>query len=371
MKRTYPRKHLRSALPVTAALALAVGLSACGAANESSANAASASNSDLSGTVNIAGASSQEAAVAAWQKGFQTQNSEVTVNYDPAGSGAGREQFIAGGVPVAGSDAYLEGKELEAAKQRCDSDVIEVPVYVSPIALIYHVEGVDELNLSPATAGAIFAGEIDSWNDPEIKAENPDADLPDTRITPVHRSDDSGTTENFTDYLDQAAGGAWTHGAVETWPINGGEAATGTSGVVAAVKSGAGTIGYADASQAGDLGVANIKVGKDYVSYSPEAAAAVLDASELVEGRSEGDLAIAVDRKSDAEGVYPIVLVSYQIACSEYQDAEQAKLVSAWLSYISSDEGQRAAADGAGSAPISDQLASKITPVVESISVAG
>ena len=133
--------------------------------------------------------------MAAWQAGFQTANPDVTVNYDPVGSGGGREQFIAGGIPFAGSDAYLtddEG-ELSKAKERCNGeDPIEVPDYVSPIAVIYNVDGVDNLQLDGSTIAQIFAGKITKWDDPAIADQNPDADLPSETITPVHRSDDSG-----------------------------------------------------------------------------------------------------------------------------------------------------------------------------------
>ena len=275
---------LRRTVPVVAALTLAVGLSACGAANE---EPAEGGDSTLSGTLNGGGASSQEAAVASWQKGFQSANPDVTVNYDPIGSGGGREQFLSGGISYAGSDAFLDDEELTKAEERCGGPVVEVPAYVSPIAVIYNLPGVDKLNLSPETIGGIFEGKITQWDDAAITADNPDAKLPSSKITPVHRSDDSGTTENFTDYLDAASGGSWTGGVVETWPVKGGEAAEGTSGVVSAVTNGKGTIGYADASQAGDLGTAAVKVGEEWVEYSPEAAAAVLDASKPVEGRGD------------------------------------------------------------------------------------
>ncbi|MFI5426833.1 phosphate ABC transporter substrate-binding protein PstS [Aeromicrobium sp. UC242_57] len=272
------RKNLRIAAPA-ALIALTLGLSACGAGNESSdgADTDNASGATVSGTLNGAGASSQEAAIAAWKAAFQTTNSGATVNYDPVGSGGGREQFIAGGVSFAGSDAYLDDEELAKAKAKCGTDIVEIPVYVSPIAVIYNLDGVDDLQLSPKTVGAIFEGTITKWDDAAIKADNPDATLPSTNITAVHRSDDSGTTKNFTDYLDQASDGGWTQGEVETWPIKGGEAAEGTSGVVSAVKSGNGTIGYADESQAGELGKAKIKVGDAFVEPTPEAAAQVLD----------------------------------------------------------------------------------------------
>ena len=121
-----------------AALALGLGLTACGAANEQSADAA---GSDLAGTLNGGGASSQEAAQSAWRAGFQQANPGVTVNYDPIGSGGGREQFISGGYAFAGTDAYLDNEEgeLDAATQRCGEHPIEVPNYVSPIAIIYNL----------------------------------------------------------------------------------------------------------------------------------------------------------------------------------------------------------------------------------------
>ncbi len=365
----------RAALPRVAllsatALTLALGLNACGASNETDTDSGTGS-SDLSGTLNGAGASSQEAAMTGWRTGFQTANPDVTINYDPVGSGGGREAFIAGGkISFAGSDAYLEGDELKAAQERCSGgQVVEVPSYISPIAVIFNLEGVDTLNLSPETIGGIFNGDITAWDDDAIATDNPDADLPDTTIIAVHRSDESGTTENFTSYLEAASGGAWEHGTVETWPFQGGEGGDGTSGVVQAVEAGEGYIGYADASQAGDLGVAAVGVGEEFVEYSPEAAAAVVDASTPVEGRDDTDLAIDVARDTTESGVYPIVLVSYEIACTTYEDPAEAELVKAFFSYIVSEDGQNAAAEAAGSAPISDDLRSKAETAVEAIEV--
>ncbi len=355
---------LRRAAPAAAALTLALALGACGAANESSSGA---SAGGLEGTLNAGGSSAQEAAVASWQKAFQSTNPGTTVNYDPVGSGGGREQFLSGGLALAGSDAYLDDDELTKAKERCGGDVVEVPTYVSPIAVVYNLDGLDELNLSPKTIGAIFEGTVTQWDDAAIKADNPDAKLPSSRITPVHRSDDSGTTKNFTEYLDAASNGGWTGGPVETWPVKGGEAAEGTSGVISAVKNGKGTIGYADESQVGDLGTASVKVGDAFTAVSPEAAAKVLDASTQVEGRAATDIAITIDRTVDTEGVYPIVLVSYQIACQQYDDAATADLVKAWLTYVTSTEGQATAAKDAGSAPLSEAVSQKVQSAVETI----
>jgi phosphate transport system substrate-binding protein len=297
---------------------------------------------------------------------------DVTVNYDPVGSGGGREQFLAGGTDFAGSDAALDEEELTAAEDRCGAaGVFELPNYISPIAVIYNLEGVDELNLTPATLAGIFTGAITNWNDPAIAADNPDATLPDQAITPVHRADDSGTTDNFTDYLFQAAPEVWTSEPDGEWPLPGGEAANGTSGVVSAVTAGAGAIGYADLSQAGELGVASVQVGSEFVTPTPEAAAAVVENSPAAEGRGEFDFAIEVNRQTEGSGEYPIVLVAYHLGCIEYDEQATADLVKGFIGYVISEEGQQAAAESAGSAPISDALREQAQGAVDAITAAG
>lgn len=319
---------------------------------------------ELSGTLVGAGASSQQSAQEAWVVNFQTTYPDTTVEYDPIGSGGGRETFIGGGSQFAGSDRAFKVEEIaEDNFASCvpGTGILEIPAYISPIAVIFNLEGIESLNMDSATIAGIFAGEITNWSDEAIASQNADVELPDLAITAVHRSDDSGTTANFTDYLSVNQPDVWTVGVIETWPTEyGGEGAQGTSGVVDAVTNGVGTIGYADASRAGDLGTVAVLIGDEYVPYSPEAAAAIVDASPAdSEGeRGETDLAIAIDRASVESGVYPIVLVSYLIACNEYATTGEADvdLIKAYLSYIISDEGQAAAAEAAGSAPISATL---------------
>ncbi|CAN5538825.1 phosphate ABC transporter substrate-binding protein PstS [soil metagenome] len=361
----------RTAAPSVAILALGLSLSACSAGNETSSSDSSASASggaSLSGTLNGAGSSAQEAAQGAWTAGFQSANGDVTINYDPVGSGGGREQFLAGGVDFAGSDSYMSDEELASSKKVCNgASALEVPDYVSPIALAYNLDGVDKLQLSAKTASMIFDGTITKWDDPAIKAENDGASLPSTRIVPVHRGDESGTTDNFTQWLSGAGEGAWKSEPDGVWPVKGGEAAQGTSGVIEAIKGGAGTIGYADESQVGDLSVASIKVGDAYVAPAAEAAAKVVDVSPKVDGRADNDMAIDIDRTTTESGAYPLVLASYIIACPTYADQGKADLVKGYLSYLLSSDGQAAAAKTAGSAPLSDKFGGDAVAVVEKI----
>lgn len=357
--------------PAVVAVAAALVLSSC-AANEGTTPAADAPTETataLSGTLNAAGASSQGAAQEAWIASFQTANPDVTINYDPSGSGAGRETFIAGGAAFAGSDSFLKDEELAGEFAMCvpGTSAVDLPVYISPIAVIFNVDGVSDLNLDATTLAQIFKGDITVWNDPAIAALNPNAKLPATNITAVHRSDDSGTTKNFADYLNQVAPDVWTEKPADTFPFQTGEGAQGTSGVVDAVTNGVGTIGYADASRAGKLGVAKIKVGDEFVAYTAEAAAAVVDGSPLVEGRAANDLAIALDRKTTDPTHYPLVLVSYAIVCTDYVDVAQGELVKNYVGFMASAEGQKEAAASAGAAPLSAELQGKVADVIASI----
>jgi len=360
-------------LPSLAAGAvLAFGAAACGGDDEGSGGSSSAASGGgtLSGEIAGAGASSQEAAMAAWIAGFQEANPEVTISYDPIGSGGGREQFVAGGSTLfGGTDAAFEDEELAGAQERCGgaNNFVEVPVYVSPIAVIYNVEGVDSLQLSPDTLAKVFKGEITEWSDPAIAGENEGVELPDERITVVHRSDESGTTENLQEYLSAVAGDVRDFEVSGDWPVEGQEAADGTSGVVDAVTNGANTIGYADASQAADLGQAKIQVGDSYVEPSPEAAARILEASEKASGGGQNVVTYEVARDTEEAGTYPIVLVSYAMACTQYEDAAQGKIVGGFLKYVASEEGQQAAAENAGSAPLSEAVRSEIEPIVAKI----
>jgi phosphate transport system substrate-binding protein len=365
-----------------AACVLVLGLAACGGGSSSSSSSGSESSesegggapsSEASGEIAGAGSTAQEAAQKAWIAEFENANGGATISYDGVGSGGGREKFISKGVAYAGSDTPLsesEGELAEAVKRCEPGELVEVPDYISPIAIVYNLPGVEELKLEPETLAKIFNQEIENWNDPEIAKENEGVELPETRIVPVNRSDESGTTENFTDYLSKVAPNVWTHEVSGEWPVKGGEAASGTSGVIEAVSAGEGAIGYADASQAGELGKALIKVGNDWAEPTAEAAAKVLDLSkedpELEKG-SKNVIAFEIDRKTEASGVYPIILVSSLIGCTKYKSADEAALVKAYFEYAISPEGQALAEEQAGSAPLSEALTKKVEAAVGAI----
>ncbi|MDY6052023.1 MAG: phosphate ABC transporter substrate-binding protein PstS [Rothia sp. (in: high G+C Gram-positive bacteria)] len=340
---------------------------ATGTANSSGAgnNMASLPSTALTGI----GASSQQAAITAWETGFA--NLGGTVQYSPDGSGAGREALLAGGTKFAGSDRPLKVEEWEKSKAVCgDSGAINIPVYISPVAVAFNLPGISSLNLDGETIAKVFKGEITNWNDAAIAAQNPGVELPDTKITVVHRSDDSGTTQNFTDYLAAASNGAWDVEADGNWPAQyAGESNKGTSGVVSTTSSTEGAITYADASATGNLGKVNVKVGDSYVELSPEASAKTVELSERVGNMNEHDMAIKINRTPTEADAYPVVLVSYHIVCSGYSSEDDVTLVKAYENYVVSEQGQKDAAEAAHSAPLTSALTADAQKAIESITV--
>lgn len=352
----------------------ALALSACGSDNatNSSSGGSSASTSNVSGTISGVGASSQSAAMDEWISGFSSVASDAKAQYSPDGSGAGRKAILAGSAQFAGSDSHLKTDEYESSKSVCGTDgAIDIPVYISPIAVAFNLPGIDSLNLDAATIAKIFKGEITKWNDPAIASLNDGVNLPDKAITVVHRSDDSGTTQNFTEYLNKASDGAWGKDAAGEWPADySGEAAKGTSGVVKTTTETEGAITYADESAVGSLGTAKLKVGDGYVEASSDAAVKTLEASDKVSGMNANDMSYDINRTPSDSSAYPLILVSYHIVCSTYKDQATVDLVKAWESYVISADGQDAAAASAKSAPLSDTIRTDAQKAIDSITVA-
>jgi phosphate transport system substrate-binding protein len=348
-----------------AALTVGLTLTACG-------DKSSGSGSSGGTTLNGGGATSQGNAEDTWRADYQKANGG-TINYEQVGSGTGVENFTSKAYSFAGTDAYLTTDQLTAANKTCGGDPIEVPAYVSPIAVAFNLPGVKSLNLDAKTIADIFDGKVTTWNDPEIASQNSGVNLPSTDIATVHRSDESGTTFNFTDYLSKAGGGAWADDPNTVWPatIKGGQGLEGTSGVIGGLTSTKGSIGYADDSAVkadGTLGVVSIKVGSDFNAPSASGAAKVLAASPAAPNRPATDMATDIDRTATAKGDYPLMLVSYLLACQSYSDSSTADAVKGYLTYVVSSKGQQAAASSAGSAPLDSSLSSKATSIVSKIS---
>ena len=359
-------------------IVMLASVAACGdntaaTTDNSSSSDSTSKSTPVSGNFSGAGASSQQAAVEAWIAGFQGTNPEAKIAYNPSGSGAGVQTFLTGATAWAGSDKALADDEVEQSKSVCtEGTAFVVPVYISPIAVVFNLKGVSDagkhINMDAATIAKIFDGKITKWNDPAIADQNKDLKLPDTAITVVHRSDKSGTTQNFVSYFKDVTPDNWTYDLSENWPNEVGQGAKGTSGVISTVKQADGTIGYADFSQVGDLGTVAVKVGDKYNEISAEAGSKVIgDSKQDDTVKGDNRIVIKINHATEAEGSYPIVLVSYDIVCPAYKDTKQAEFAKAWLTYVTSDEGQKAAQDAAGTAPLPSSLKSEITKSIEAI----
>ena len=359
-------------------IVMLASVAACGdntaaTTDNSSSSDSTSKSTPISGNFSGAGASSQQAAVEAWIAGFQGTNPEAKIAYNPSGSGAGVQTFLTGATAWAGSDKALADDEVEQSKSVCtEGTAFDVPVYISPIAVVFNLKGVSDagkhINMDAATIAKIFDGKITKWNDPAIADQNKDLKLPDTAITVVHRSDKSGTIQNFVSYFKDVTPDNWTYDLSENWPNEVGQGAKGTSGVISTVKQADGTIGYADFSQVGDLGTVAVKVGDKYNEISAEAGSKVIgDSKQDDTVKGDNRIVIKINHATEAEGAYPIVLVSYDIVCPAYKDTKQAEFAKAWLTYVTSDEGQKAAQDAAGTAPLPSSLKSEITKSIEAI----
>jgi phosphate transport system substrate-binding protein len=368
----------RQALPnrrIAVVLGLGLVLTGCGSdypLGEAQRQAAENNSSNLSGTVTGGGSSAQNSAMNAWIGGFATMHPKVQVQYASVGSGAGRSGLLAGATNFAGSDAYLKDSEVARSQETCGpAGAINIPTYISPISVAFNLPGIAELNFDAETVAKIFGGKITSWQDPAIKALNPGVSIPDVPMTAVARSDDSGTTENFSDYLHAAAPENWTHDPSGSWPGGlGSEQAQGNSGVVTTVARTVGAVTYADDSLVDmTLGKGKLRVGDSFVAVSGESAAIAVTASHRVPGRGGNDIALELDRSTTKPGAYPLVLVSYFIVCSGYTDPNTVELVKAFGHYIVSEEGQAVAADSAKSAPMPEELAADAAKAIDSIAL--
>ncbi|MCX4738231.1 phosphate ABC transporter substrate-binding protein PstS [Streptomyces antibioticus] len=375
LQRMNRRALTLGALAVSGALALtACGSDDTGAAGDSgtSASATAAAGDikcdDAKGQLLADGSSAQKNAIDAWVKNFTQACNGVQVNYKGSGSGAGVTAFTQGTVAFAGSDSALKPEEVAASKKVCtDGQGIDLPMVAGPIAVAYNVSGVDDLVLDAPTIAKIFDGKITNWNDAAIAKLNPDAKLPDLKIQPYHRSDESGTTDNFTKYLIAATPDNWKYEGGKAWQAKGGQSAAGSSGVAQGVKQTNGAIGYMELSYAKDgLGTVAIDTGAAApVKASSDGATKAVAAAQVV--GTGNDLSLKLDYTTKAEGAYPITLVTYEIACDKGNKAETLPATKAFLRYIASEQGQ-GILSGIDYAPIPDAIISKVRTTVEGLS---
>lgn len=310
--------------------AAALAFAGCGKKKEETGGSGTVARGEV--TLNASGSTFQKAYQEEAIAAFTKANSNVKINYGGGGSGKGRQDLADMVTDFAGSDSAY--KDADLAKNK-GGDVLYFPILLGAISITYNVQGVDKLQLSPETLAKIFQREIRKWNDPAIAADNPGAKLPASDIVVVHRADASGTTDNFTKYLDQASGGAWKlkSGSQVEWSADT-QAGQGNGGVAQLVKSTAGAIGYVDLSDAKASGLkyASIKnSGGKYIEPTTETTSAAGDGIDVKDNLTFS----ALDAKGDT--AYPITYQSWVIVYAKQTDKAKSDAVKSYLKYLLTD----------------------------------
>jgi phosphate transport system substrate-binding protein len=351
--------------------ASALALTACGT-DANSGGGTEAGNAGIqcqSGTLIGAGSSAQKNAMDEWIKHYQQACSSATINYQSVGSGAGVQQFIEGTIDFGGSDSALKPEEQPKADARCKTGrAINLPMVTGPVGVAYNLQGVEGLVLDGPTIAAIFSGKVTKWNDPGIAKLNAGLSLPDMAIQTFHRSDSSGTTDNFTKYLAATGGANWTFGSGKEWKAPGGQGAKGNEGVSAAVKAANGAVGYLELSFIQNVGLNAAKIATgaaEPVELTADNAGKAVEAAQLV--GTGNDLTLKIDYATKAPGVYPIVLVTYEIMCEKGTANGKLALLKSFLDYTASPAGQQAIST-IGYAPLPSSFIEKVRTSVGALS---
>jgi phosphate transport system substrate-binding protein len=309
-----------------AALAtMALAITAC--SSSSSSNGGSSSSS-LSGTLNGSGSTFQLTFQQTAIQSFKSVQSGMTVNYGGGGSGKGRTDLASGVVQYAGSDSPIPSDETANFKGKT---VLYFPVLVGPITISYNLSAVSSLKLDGPVIADIFQGKITKWNDSAIAALNPGVKLPSTPIVTARRSDSSGTTANFSQFLVDSAPN-WKLGTSSTisWPATS-RGGNGNGGVAQIVKSTPGAVGYVDFSDAKASGLTYASVkNKDgnYIAPSVQSATTAADNATI-----NPDLTFSAIWASGAQS-YPITYQSWDLVYQKQSNANTTKMLKAYIGYL-------------------------------------
>lgn len=314
------------------------------------------------------GSTAQQNAIAVFSHVWGQYCPRKSVSYNPTGSGAGREQFIAGHVDFAGSDSPLIADQILPATKRCNGNPAwDLPLVFGPVALVYNLPEITTLTVNGDALARIMTGRISAWNDPILMALNPGIALPDTTITPIYRVDSSGTTDNLQKYLTAAAPETWSKGVGTEFQGGVGEGAAKSSGVIQAVRTTRGAIGYVEkgfADQAG-LPYAQLDTGNGVVPLTNETATNAINTTTFVASGNDLVLNLNSMYSTTQRSAYPLVLATYEIVCSKGYDAETAKAIKSFLT-VAANTGQ-ANLSAVGYIPLTDKVKERLVAAIDAM----
>ncbi|MGA7050667.1 MAG: phosphate ABC transporter substrate-binding protein PstS [Mycobacterium sp.] len=362
------------------ALAVAVAttagvLTACGSDdNRPSASATALSapgggvGCDGKNAVTAEGSTAEQNAIAVFNQVWGRYCPGKSVAYNPTGSGAGSEQFIAGHVDFAGTDSPLVSGQARPAAKRCNGNAAwDLPLVFGPVGLVYNLPDVHALIVNGEALAKIFSGTITKWSDPILAALNGGVALPDTKITPIYRSDSSGTTDSLQRYLTGAAPQTWTSGVGTEFLGGVGEGVLKSAGVIQAVRTTPGAIGYVEKGFADQAGVpfAQINTGNGAVALTNDTARTAMNAVQFAADGNDVVLDLNPMYASQQPGAYPLVLATYEVVCSKGYDPETFKAIKSFLS-VAVNNGQ-SDLSSAGYVPLPDKVKERVATAIDAM----
>jgi len=304
----------------------------------------------------------------AWFQAFTDANSNIKIDYQANGSGAGITAITQQTVDFGASDAPMKDAEVAAIKSGLK--VLHIPTALGAVVVIFNVPGVDKLQLDSANVAGIFLGTITKWNDPAIAGNNAGVTLPDTAIAVVHRSDGSGTTNAFTTYLDTVSP-EWHSkvgaGKEVKWPV--GIGAQGNDGVATGVKQTPGAVGYVELQYATTAKLTSAYLKNADGNFVPGSTDGVTAAAEAAKDTFPEDMRQAPIINGAGPNTYPIASYTYLLVYQDQTNADKGKALVSFLGWALT-EGQ-AAENALGYAPLPAEVDQKAIAVVQTITTGG
>ena len=314
------------------------------------------------------GSTAQQNAIASFNHVWDQLCPGKNVSYNPTGSGAGRAQFIAGHVDFAGSDSPLTSDQIGPVAKRCNGNPAwDLPLVFGPIALVYNLAGLQTLVVNGDVLAKIFSGVITNWNDQIIAALNPGVALPDSKITPIYRADSSGTTDNLQRYLTADAPESWTKGVGTEFQGGVGEGVEKSAGVVQAVQTTPGAIGYVEKGFADRAGLPFVQIdtGNGGVPLNDDTARSAVNLANFVASGNDLVLDLNAMYNSQDPGAYPLVMGTYEIVCSAGYDPDTGAAIKSFLT-VAATSGQTGLSS-AGYVPMPDKVKERLLSAINAL----
>jgi len=313
-------------------------------------------------TLNGAGATFPYPMYSKWFSEYHNAHPEIQINYQPIGSGGGIRQMLAGTVDFGASDGPMSDEQLSQSKAK----ILHVPTVLGAVVPAYNVPGVSgEVNFTPEVLAGIFLGKITNWNDKGIAGVNQGVKFPDQPIIVVHRSDGSGTTYIFTDYLSKISSD-WANSAGKgtsvKWPV--GLGGKGNEGVAGTVRQMQGAIGYVELIYAVQNKIPYGSVKNVSGSFVKASLDSVTAAAASISKSMPADFRVSITN-APGKDAYPIASFTWLLIPAQSKDAAKGKIIADFLNWMV-DDGQKMTA-ALAYAPLQDTVAQKVKAEIKQV----